>query len=182
MLAHAARKSVGLPARWLQGWAQDFTLPERFAFALMSGNAWQALLTDADQRAALANLHRHLLPDGRFMFDTRNPAGWDLSDHAAPRPWFTYRNPLGQDVCFAVAQRFDAASGLMHWQVHRSWHDGERARQTARRVVCRFSSEPELVALLQGQGFEVEARWGDWAGGPWQTDSRSLILLARVRP
>ncbi|MCA3218460.1 MAG: class I SAM-dependent methyltransferase [Burkholderiales bacterium] len=182
MLAHAARKSVGLPARWLQGRAQDFALPERFAFALMSGNAWQALLTEADQCAALDNVRRHLLPGGRFMFDTRNPAGWDLGDHAAPRPWFNYRNALGQDVCFAVAQRFDPATRLMHWQVHRSWHDGERARRTARRVVCRFSSASELAVLMQAHGFEVESRWGDWAGGSWQADSSSLILLARVRP
>ena len=48
---------------------------------LLTGNAFQAFLTRADQDALIATgVTRHLAPDGVFGFETRNPAGHDLGD------------------------------------------------------------------------------------------------------
>jgi hypothetical protein len=45
-----------------------------FELAIMSGDAFQCLVTDAEIAASLAATHWSLAPGGQFAFDTRNPA------------------------------------------------------------------------------------------------------------
>jgi 2-polyprenyl-3-methyl-5-hydroxy-6-metoxy-1,4-benzoquinol methylase len=48
MLAHARAKSAHLPVRWIEADSRSLDLGETFAFAVMSGHAFQSFLTDAD--------------------------------------------------------------------------------------------------------------------------------------
>ena len=59
--------------QWVHANGQSFEVATRFEFAYMTGHAFQAVLTDEDERALLANVATHLAPAGRFIFDTRNP-------------------------------------------------------------------------------------------------------------
>src|SRR5215210_1972467 len=73
MLAQARSKSAGLPARWVEGDARTFNLGEYFRLIFLTGNAFQAFLTRADQEALLERVRMHLHDDGLFAFETRNP-------------------------------------------------------------------------------------------------------------
>jgi SAM-dependent methyltransferase len=73
MLERARHKSVGLLTRWVEGDARRFDLGERFRLIFMTGNAFQAMLTRADQEALLEGVRRHLYDEGLFSFETRNP-------------------------------------------------------------------------------------------------------------
>lgn len=57
MLARAREKSVGLPARWVEGDARSFDLGERFRLIFMTGNAFQAFVTNEEQAAVLQRAH-----------------------------------------------------------------------------------------------------------------------------
>ena len=53
MLALARSKSANLPIDWVQGDARSFDLGERFRLIFLTGNAFQAFLTNTDQQALL---------------------------------------------------------------------------------------------------------------------------------
>jgi SAM-dependent methyltransferase len=74
MLERARGKAAGLPIRWVEGDARDFDLgEERFRLIFLTGNAFQAFLTNADQEALLGRVRAHLHDEGFFAFETRNP-------------------------------------------------------------------------------------------------------------
>src|ERR687893_2655096 len=56
MLERARSKSAGLPARWVEGDARTFDLGEQFRLIFLTGNAFQAFLTNADQEALLGRV------------------------------------------------------------------------------------------------------------------------------
>src|SRR5205085_11769880 len=73
MIERARRKSVGLPVRWLVGDARNFAFDERFRLIFITGNAFQAFITNAEQESVLERVHAHLDDDGMFAFEIRNP-------------------------------------------------------------------------------------------------------------
>ena len=87
MLALARSKSAGLPTRWVEGDARAFDLGQRFRLIFVTGNAFQAFLTRADQEALLERVRAHLRDDGLFAFETRNPrwaGSWESGSAHAP--------------------------------------------------------------------------------------------------
>jgi SAM-dependent methyltransferase len=73
MLERARSKAAGLPIHWVEGDVRDFDLDERFRLIFLTGNAFQAFLTNADQEALLGHVRTHLHDEGLFAFETRNP-------------------------------------------------------------------------------------------------------------
>jgi hypothetical protein len=59
---------------WIKADGQTLRLPLRFDLIYMTGHAFQALVTDDDAIAVLRTAHEHLTGDGRFAFESRNPA------------------------------------------------------------------------------------------------------------
>ncbi len=92
MLARAREKSGGLPVEYIEADCRSFDLGRRFAFALMTGHAFQGMLTEDDQWTLLRVVHRHLVADGRFAFETRNPGAASLTTHGKREPWCRYGN------------------------------------------------------------------------------------------
>src|SRR6266536_3907628 len=60
MVERASSKAVGLPTRWIEGDARTFDLGEQFRLIFLTGNAFQAFLTNADQEALLQRVRAHL--------------------------------------------------------------------------------------------------------------------------
>src|SRR5919202_2510270 len=73
-------QAASLPVRWVEGDARSFDLgSERFRLIFLTGNAFQAFLTNADQEALLGRVRAHLHDEGLFAFETRNPR-WRTSE------------------------------------------------------------------------------------------------------
>lgn len=49
------------------------TFDGEFALATMTGHAFQALISDDEERDSLRATHRAVEDGGRFAFETRNP-------------------------------------------------------------------------------------------------------------
>ena len=81
MLGIARRRAGGGKVHWVQSDAGSFTLTTRFDLIIMTGHAFQKLLTDDEIRSALSTFARHLKPEGMLAFETRNPAcrEWEAS-------------------------------------------------------------------------------------------------------
>jgi SAM-dependent methyltransferase len=59
---------------WFHGDLGSVSFDREFDAVVMTGHAFQVLVTDDDLRAALAAVRAALTPDGRFAFETRNPS------------------------------------------------------------------------------------------------------------
>ena len=81
---------------WVQGDLASAPPVDRFDLIVMSGHAFQVLVTDDDLRVALAAIRAALTGDGRFAFETRNPL-----DRAWER-WARAQSGVG--VCRALSR------------------------------------------------------------------------------
>ena len=184
MLAHAQAKAEreDVDVHWVHADVRDLALPRRFGFAILTGNAFQAFLTTADQRGLLATVRGHLAPEGVFGFETRNPAGHELRDEPEGPPEIDYVDIDGQRVIVTSSQRWDPAAQVIHWTTYRRWTGGDGApRQRTTRIACRFTSPDEIEELLEAAGFEIVAQYGDWDFAPFRARGERLITLARRR-
>ncbi len=66
--------------KWIRSDGQSLRLRQRFDFVYMTGHAFQQLLTDEDAVALLRTASDHLQDEGRFVFETRNPAAQAVAE------------------------------------------------------------------------------------------------------
>ena len=179
MLAHAQAKAehAELDIRWVEADVRTLSLARRFSFVLLTGNAFQALLTQADQDALLATVTRHLAPAGVFGFETRNPAGHTLGDEPEGAVEIDFVDVDGRRVRVTSSQSWDAAAQVIHWTTYRRTADTLRTT----RIACRFTSPADIEALLAAHGLEVVAQYGDWDFSRFAADGERLITLCRLR-
>lgn len=64
---------------WVQGDLGTTHWEGEFDLVVMTGHAFQVLLTDEALRTALSEIRSALIANGRFIFETRNPSirGWE---------------------------------------------------------------------------------------------------------
>lgn len=195
MLDLARHKSAGLPTRWIESDARAFDLGQRFQLIFMTGNAFQAFLTRADQEALLGRVRAHLHNEGLFAFETRNPRWGKREAHAEPeqglfaeletdnteQDWRTYTDSSGRDVRVSKTQVYDHAAQILHWTTYRRWREGDREQTRVTRIALRYTFPQELAMLLDYNGFSIERQYGDWNLEPLAAASPSIISVCRKR-
>ena len=179
MLAIARRRPGGELATWRAGDARTVRLGETFDLVVMTGHAFQTLLAPEDQRAALRTIAAHLAPEGRFIFDTRNPAREEWREWTPESSRRTLLDPqLGKiEAWNDVGQ--DVATGIVTYETH------YRVIATGRMISAaqsqlRFSARAELEPLVAEAGLVVDQWLGDWQGNAWTPISPEIIPLGRL--
>jgi SAM-dependent methyltransferase len=177
MLGVARARDGGDKVRWIQSDGQSLQLAERFQFISMTGHAFQALLTDEDAVALLRATARHLEPEGRFVFETRNPAA---------RAWLAWtrersRRVVGSPQHGRVSVFYDAQaepeSGIVTIREHYSLLDKGVQKMGSNRI--RFVDREHLAGLLATAGPEAVSWCGDWDGAPFSRASAAIIAVTR---
>jgi SAM-dependent methyltransferase len=177
MLAVARRKTRGEAVEWIEGDARTVRLGRTFDLIVMTGHAFQAMVTEEDQAALLRTMAAHLAPGGRFAFDTRNPAA---------REWLEWspedsRRVLDTEASGAIEIWNEAnmdESGLIldvveHYRVVAS---GKYLRSDFR---LRFTPHDVLADRIVAAGLVVENWFGDWHRAPFEPASREIIVVGR---
>ncbi|GAB3713240.1 class I SAM-dependent methyltransferase [Nocardiopsis nanhaiensis] len=146
-----------------------------FDLITMSGHAFQVFLTDEELRANLAALRRALTPQGRFVFETRNPGarGWEAWDPERVR---TVDGPGGQPAT-CVHRLREVDGDLVTFTSDYSlegWFEPLVSRST-----LRFLNAERLNAFLAEAGLEVSAQYGYWDRSPLTETSAEIITFAR---
>ncbi|MEE2037034.1 class I SAM-dependent methyltransferase [Nocardiopsis sp. CT-R113] len=161
---------------WTLGDLVTTPFEDEFDLVVMTGHAFQVFTTDEELRAALAAVRRALTGDGRFVFETRNPAarGWE-----AWRPSRT-RTVTGPDGVGATSvHRLESVEGdlVTFTAAYSSTAWGGAVRHS--RSTLRFLDADTLNAFLAGAGLEVRAQYGDWERGPLTDTAEEIITFAR---
>jgi SAM-dependent methyltransferase len=191
MLAQARSKSPGLPVRWVEGDARTFDLGESFRLIFLTGNAFQAFVTNAEQEALLQRVRAHLVDEGLFAFETRNPllpntetqVGFfvQLETNTKEKEWPSFINANGYEVRVSTTQVYDHVAQVVHLTSYKRWHDGTEEHMKMARTALRYTFPQELAALLLYNGFTIVRQYGDWDLEPLSATSPSIISVCRKR-
>jgi SAM-dependent methyltransferase len=176
-LPRAARAHVTL----VHADMRRLALARRFPLVIAPFNAFTHLYTRRDLELTLAGCLRHLRSGGHLVFDVAMPDLRALTQD----PDRLYRCPpvrdprTGRRMRYAEASHYDAVQQVRTVTMALQRADGsiERAIPLAQRQFF----PAELEALLHHNGFEIEARFGDFAFGPLEGDSETQLVVARPR-
>lgn len=178
MLDVARRRPGGDSVEWVEADARHVRLGKKFDLVLLTGHAFQVFLTSEDQRAVLATIAAHLAPEGRFIFDSRNPAA---------RAWLNWvpeksQRPVGHPSLGAVQSwndaAWDEATGVVTYETHYKASDGRRFHAESK---IAFPDKDTLALMLEEAGLVADRWLGNWHGAPWTLTSREIIPIGRLR-
>lgn len=179
MLARAKQKleAVGLngQVRWLHRNAQDLNLDEHFPLIIAPFNMLMHLYTLKEQDAALANVRRHLEPQGRFACDLYNPQFGQL-DVLRREPYWAN---VAENSELFVVQHHDADTQVLESRYYLDKVDasGALTRQVFS-LTQRYYHRFELERALQVAGFTHITCYGDFDKQRYSTKAPHLIALA----
>ena len=179
MLEIARHRPGGDAATWIEADARRFRSDESFALIVLTGHAFQVFLTETDRRAVLATIAAQLAPEGRFIFDSREPSAeawhaWNPEDSRR-----TIRHPdLGEVEAWNTAEH-DPATGIVTYETHyRVLSSGQRFAAESQ---IAFPAKQRIAALIDEAGLVVERWLGDWQGNAYSATSREIIPIGRLR-
>lgn len=175
MLAQARRRS---DIEWVPGDIASAAWEREFDLVVMTGHAFQVFVTDDELRASLAAIRSALTDDGRFAFETRNPAA---------RAWerWTPDNAVEvSDACGAVVRVEGDVETPVEGDIVRFTTtytgltpDGPQVSHST----LRFLDAETLSSFLDGAGLAIEEQYGDWTRQPLTAASPEIITIARPR-
>jgi SAM-dependent methyltransferase len=162
--------------RWICADARSFRLGQAFDLIVMTGHAFQCLLSDADRLQVLGTIAAHLAPHGRFIFDSRNPLAEEWLEWKPQTSAQTFSHPQLGDVEAWNDAHFDASTQIVTYETYyRLCASREVLHAPASRIA--FPSKQQLDRLIQDSGLGIERWLGDWWGGALQEHSPELIPI-----
>ena len=157
----AAEAGAAIDLRY--GDMRDPPVEGTFPLVLVPFRSMLHMETDADRRAVLRAIKRHLAPAGRLIFDVFAPAADDIEDTHGRwierEPGIWERADWNEDTRTLVLRVRDATSES---EMSLAW-----------------LSMPEWRQLLVEEGFEVEALYGWFDRRPW-AGSEDSIWICRL--
>jgi SAM-dependent methyltransferase len=161
--------------RWIDSDARSLALETRFDLIVMTGNVFQVFLEDAEIRATLQALRRHLAPGGQLAFETRNPLveEWRGWTPALTRETIDVPGVGPVEVHYDIAE---ADGAFVAYETHYRFGSDDVA---VGRDTLRFVSREELAAYLAEAGFTDVTWFGDWDRSPLTPSSPEFVVVAR---
>ncbi|QSB04199.1 class I SAM-dependent methyltransferase [Natronoglycomyces albus] len=170
------RARVRSEVEWVHGDMSTHTWDREFDLAVMTGNAFQQLVSDEDVTTLLDGVFRALRPGGSFLFGTRDPRAkaWESwSDEPAT---FTFE---GDKVTMSqrVEPPLDKSNIVI--SIDETMESARWAAPDTRTCQLRFFTLDQVNSLLAKAGFVVAEQYGYWDGRPIDAHSRDIITLAK---
>ncbi len=169
MLEVARKKNFGTRIEWIQASAQEFSSSRLFDLIVMTGHAFQVLLTEDDVLATFSKMRAHLKPDGKVVFESRNP-NIDWSERWNYR--MTIELPTGSVV---ESRKFQSMPGdVMKFDLIYEFPDETLVSNSE----LKFFSKTRIIQLLRESGLQTETLLGDWEGNDFDDHcSEEMIFV-----
>ena len=177
MLRVARSRVDGDKVRWIKSDGQSLRLPQRFNFICMTGHAFQALLTNDDAVALLRTAAHHLNAEGRFVFETRNPAAQAWLSWTPEHSGRTLQSHKHGRISLFYDAQAEPASGIVTIDEHYHLLDQGVRRVGHNRI--RFVDQEHLSRPLAEAGLAAIDWFGDWDRREFSLTSREIIVVAR---
>lgn len=164
----------------LEGYA-DQAPSASFEAALMSAHVAQFIASDSAWSQALQHLHRALVPGGRLMFESRDPAARVWQEWADATPDWTEVSVAGAPVTireWLQIRRVEELTGGGAVVDFRWLNAIGEERELWSESRMRWRTEQELRASLSEAGFVVDSIDGGWDGSPPPHPDGEFIVRA----
>ena len=173
MLAFALRRGGGDGVDWRCTTLQAFRSAQRFDLIYMTGHAFQCLLQDKEILAAFRSVAALLAPDGRFVFDTRNPAAQAWRHWRPESSRRTGRTPAGEP--YEMFHRLlDVDGPFVTFET--TYRIGTEGPPLLSKSTLRFHEAAEIVERAESAGLRLDELWGDWDRSALSDDSPEIIV------
>jgi SAM-dependent methyltransferase len=159
---------------WILGDLSSVEFDREFEFAVMTGHAFQVLVTDDEILGTLEAVRRALEPGGRFGFETRNPTVREWEEWTEERI-----DGTTTDDGIDVLMRHSVGSvedGLVSFTTTYESPDWSETRQS--RSTLRFLAVDLLNSFVSDAGLVVVEQYGDWDRSPVTETSPEIITIA----
>ena len=161
---------------WVECDGQNLDQASRFRLIYMTGHAFQALLTDEDAVAVLRAAKRHLVPDGRFIFESRNPAVREWREWQPGNSWTVEIAPHGR-VEESNETALDEISGIA--RITHRYRFLDRGTERVAHSRIRFIEGDHIARLIDEAGLRSISWYGDWDRRPLSLASKEMIAVTR---
>jgi SAM-dependent methyltransferase len=183
MLERAERRArrANVEVRWVEGDMRAFSFDESFALIFVAFNSFLMLKPD-DRWACLARVREHLAPRGRFAIDVFQPDPNRIVgfEGGVLDEWEREDPETGRSV-----RKFSASRANVDGVSQRIWYDETDDDGVVHRVggntELHYLYRREAELLFSEAGFNVETMHGDYDGGPVDSSSRKLLVVAKRR-
>jgi len=175
MLEQARKRS---DIEWIQRDVASIRWQSEFDLAVMTGHAFQVLVSDEQLEVSLAAIRSALTPNGRFAFETRNPL-FRMWEAWTPENGIEIVDETGQLVRMEHEVDRPVVGDTVSFTTTFSsprWDRPQFSRST-----LRFLDSESLSRFLTNAGFLIEMQCGDWDGSQLTETSPEVITIARPR-
>lgn len=172
MLEQARRRS---DIEWILGDLSSVAFDREFDLAVMTGHAFQELITDGEVRAAFGSARSSLADDGRFAFETRNPAARAWEDWT-PDHGVDFEDANGKPIRWEADVELPITGDIVHFRATFSGPIWSHPQESTGSL--RFLDAPRLNDLLADAGLAVESQYGYWDRSLLTDASPEIITIA----
>jgi ubiquinone/menaquinone biosynthesis C-methylase UbiE len=163
---------------WVFGDLAAVAPDQEFDLVVMTGHAFQVFVYDDEIRTSLAAIRSALTDDGRFAFETRNPAAREWEEWT-PENAVEVVDASGNVVRMVheVETPLDGEGEVVSFTTtftSPAWERPEVSRSS-----LRFLDPAALSQCLSFAGLAIEEQFGDWERRPLTNTSREIITIAR---
>lgn len=174
MLAIARERAGSDAVRWVQADARGLDLGEAFDLVLMTGHAFQTLLTRGDRLEVMRTVARHLVAGGRFFFDSRNPLAREWERWTRALTWRVLEHPV--DGRIARWNEARLAGGIVTYDTEYRFADGGSLSAQSQ---IAFAGQGEIAGLIAAAGLVVDRWLGTYEEAAFEADSPEIIPVGR---
>ncbi len=168
MLDVARKKPHAKDIDWILSTAQDFKSPHLFDLIIMTGHAFQVLLTDRDAIAVFKTMKEHLHPDGLIVFESRNPStDWTIE-------WNYEMQIDTTNGIVTESRKFENfENNLMTFTLTYEFPSDVLTSTS----VLRFWTKEEIEQHLANAGLALEKVSGTWEDAPFEPSSSKEMIF-----
>lgn len=173
MLDIAQQRPNSTSVNWLQADARNFQLNQKFDLIIFTGHTFQVFLSEQDQLAVLKTIAKHLSPNGKFIFDSRNVdvINWENWNH--PNSQKTTNHPRFGLYNIWTSTEYNPQNQIATYTKH--YKNLSSGQVTSVDSKIKFTPKDQLKTLIQNAGLKVDMWYGDWHGNSCDQNSIDFI-------
>lgn len=154
----------------------DFSYDFRFDLIIAPFRVMMHITSKEDQLKSLNNVHRHLTPGGKFIFDVFVPDLKQLIGGLDNFTDFEGEYAPGRKLKRTVSTRPDLIRQLINVNFRLEWEEDGKLQREDWTVPLRYFFRYELEHLVERSAFERYRILGDYQGNELSGDSKDFIV------
>lgn len=159
--------------------ARDFNIGVKFDLIIMPFRTFSHFIDTDDQLKVLNNIHQHLNPDGRLIFDVFIPDLNLLKDELENFADFEGEYEPDKSVKRIISMNADFAHQIINSKFVFEWDENNKINRSEWNTQLRYFFRYELENLIRLSKLRLVNIYGDFEEGNITNNSRDFMVVCR---